>query len=478
MLSRLPVYPVAFAVAFVLNRYLATGGYLNVVVRPLLALVAVAILVQLVLWLITRNRHVGGVLATAVLATILDPVVAVVTFATGCVVLILGATPRSRAGPLDWGRLTQVFNAIAVATVVVSAVLIGLRGTVTLAPAAAAAGVAAPGTPDIYLILLDAYPRTDSLASYFGFDNRPFIGELERLGFEEAKDSHSNYNATSLTLASMFNARQVPALLGDRADATVVTSARLQRLANAGTALTWLRQAGYRLVSMPSGVTSADLVAVDHVIDPGQVNSFEVSVMEAGLLPRLSSSLEADWIYDQQRDRIQATFEALAAMAASADARPRFVFAHVMSPHVPILFDAAGMSVRPPACFPVRCGPWDGSAETPAVVDQIRFLNTLILDTVSKIVSKSPRPPVVVIMSDHGSRYFDRDEMLRNLFIASTPGHPGVFPDDATPINLIPRLLNAYTDAGIPLATRESYVVDLSSVPAKGYLPLVPSPQT
>ena len=201
MLSRLPVYPVAFAVAFVLNRYLATGGYLNVVVRPLLALVAVAILVQLVLWLITRNRHVGGVLATAVLATILDPVVAVVTFATGCVVLILGATPRSRTGPLDWRRLTQVFNAIAVATVVVSAVLIGLRGTVTLAPAAAAAGVAAPGTPDIYLILLDAYPRTDSLASYFGFDNRPFIGELERLGFEEAKDSHSNYNATSLTLA-------------------------------------------------------------------------------------------------------------------------------------------------------------------------------------------------------------------------------------------------------------------------------------
>ena len=46
----------AFAVAFVLNRYLSNDGYLYIVVRPLLALVAVAILVQLVLSLVTRNR--------------------------------------------------------------------------------------------------------------------------------------------------------------------------------------------------------------------------------------------------------------------------------------------------------------------------------------------------------------------------------------------------------------------------------------
>ena len=108
----------------------------------------------------------------------------------------------------------------------------------------------------------------------------------------------------------------------------------------------------------------------------------------------------------------------------------------------------------------------------------IRYLNTLVVDAVSKIVSKSPRPPVVVVMSDHGSRYFDRSEMLRNLFIAATPGHPDLFAGDVTPINLIPRLLNAYTGTGLPLATEESYEVDLSAVPAKGYLPLVPFPQT
>ena len=369
MLSRLPVYPAAFAVAFVLNRYLANAGYLYIVVRPLLVLVAVAIVVQLVLSLVTRNRHVGAFVATAVLATILDPVVGLVVVAMGGAVLVYG-TRRRRKGPPRWRRMTRVFNTILIATVVVNSVLVGLRGTVTLAPSVAAAQGAAPDLPDIYLILLDAYPRTDTLASNFGYDNQPFIADLEGLGFEESKASHSNYNATALTLASLFNARQVPDLLGDRQAAGLITSTVLQRLTNTGIGLTWLRQAGYRLVSITSAITSTALVAVDEMIDSGQVNSFEVSVMEAGVVPRLPLGAEAEWIFQQQRERIHATLDALGAMPGSADTRARFVFAHVLSPHVPILFDAAGMPVRPPACFPVTCGPWDGTAPKAALVDQ------------------------------------------------------------------------------------------------------------
>ena len=68
--------------------------------------------------------------------------------------------------------------------------------------------------------------------------------------------------------------------------------------------------------------------------------------------------------------------------------------------------------------------------------------------------------------------------MLRNLFIASTPGRSGLFPDDVTPINLIPRLLNGYLGTDHPLATEESYLVDLDALRTKGYLPLVAWPQT
>ena len=478
----LPLYPSAFAVAFILDRYLATGGYLYVVLRPLLVLLAVATLIQLVLSLATRGRHLGAFVTTLGLATILDPILAMVIVVLGGAVLLGNAVKRHRAGPLDWHRLTPVFNAIALVTVVSTAVAIGLRAGPPFPPSPAARMAAAEGAPDIYVILLDEYPRRDTLAEVFGYDNGPFIDALERLGFEEAERSHSNYNATSPTFTSLFNARHVDEVLGD-GDRGIVSSAFLQPYTDRGAALTWLRKAGYGIVSMPSGISWVDLAAVDAIIDPGHVNSFELSVMKAGFLPRVFSRSQAEWIYEQQRDRIHATFQALAAIPRSAVERPQFVFAHVMSPHAPIVFDAEGGPVGPPDCLPATCGPWDGRrepADNAATIEQMQYLNSLVLDAVSEMVTMSPEPPVIVLVSDHGSRYSvdDPDEMLRNFFIAFTPGRPGLFPDDVTPINLIPRLLNAYVGADHPFATEESYMVDLDAVPTKGYLPFVEWPQT
>jgi hypothetical protein len=112
------------------------------------------------------------------------------------------------------------------------------------------------------------------------------------------------------------------------------------------------------------------------------------------------------------------------------------------------------------------------------VAGQISHLNDRVLETVQRMIAVSPRRAVIVIFSDHGSRHdlADRDEMLRNLFVSYTPDHPGLFPDDATPVNLIPRILNAYVDAGLALSSEESYEIDLAAIGTTGYFPLVPWP--
>ena len=56
--------------------------------------------------------------------------------------------------------------------------------------------------------------------------------------------------------------------------------------------------------------------------------------------------------------------------------------------------------------------------------------------------------------------------------MASTPGHADLFPDDATPINILPRLLNAYFDADLPLAREDSYWVDWRTLRTRGILAL------
>ncbi len=55
---------------------------------------------------------------------------------------------------------------------------------------------------------------------------------------------------------------------------------------------------------------------------------------------------------------------------------------------------------------------------------------------------------VVLVLSDHGSRYDadDPQEHFRNLFAARTPGIEGVFPPGTHLVNVFRHLSNAYFD--------------------------------
>jgi hypothetical protein len=113
-----------------------------------------------------------------------------------------------------------------------------------------------------------------------------------------------------------------------------------------------------------------------------------------------------------------------------------------------------------------------------AVVGQVTYLNVLVSETIEQMIEAATRPAAIIVFSDHGYRadLNDRDEMLRNLLLARTPGRSRVFPEDASPVNIVPRLLNAYVDAGLPLQRKDAFVTDLAGIQAKGYFPLVPWP--
>ena len=79
---------------------------------------------------------------------------------------------------------------------------------------------------------------------------------------------------------------------------------------------------------------------------------------------------------------------------------------------------------------------------------------------VDAIRDASPSPPVIVIFSDHGTGTgfdhlhpleSDLVERTSNILAASTPGHPGLFAEPATPVNILPMLLRAYFDQTVPL---------------------------
>ena len=79
---------------------------------------------------------------------------------------------------------------------------------------------------------------------------------------------------------------------------------------------------------------------------------------------------------------------------------------------------------------------------------------------VDAIQRSSPTPPVIVLFSDHGTgtgfdhvRPLESDlvERTSNILAASTPGHPGLFGEPATPVNILPLLLRTYFGSTVPL---------------------------
>jgi hypothetical protein len=480
------IYPLLVTLAFVLNAYTNADVSLEALWRPLFVSIAVTVAVQVLLSVALRSRDRGafGTLVLQLLAIGLPLLIAmlvsllVVTWYVG---RRQGIGVRAILGP----RLTQVFNVIALLLCLQIAITAALDGSLTLGAGSFSTprGVASADAADIYLILLDGYPRADTLRTRFGYDNAPFLSTLQSMGFDTATRSHSNYDSTVLTLASMFNGEQIPTLIPDPPAGRSAGFRILTKAINQAADLRRLRDAGYEIVSVPAGYDEATLLTADRVVDNGELTTFEWGLLRTPALATALKDIERQWLPDQQRARILAGFATLGTLASERNRGPKVVFDHILAPHMPVVFSKTGEPVAPLPCFPMECdfsdfGDRYGDAVLDPVRGQVEWVNSAVTNAVRTIQASSARPPVIVIFSDHGTRLWptDRDEMFRSLLVTSTPGQTGLFAADTTPVNILNRLINAYTDQRVPLASEESYWTDIRQSGVIGTFDLVQWP--
>ena len=455
------------AAAFVLSAFVASGVAVEALVRPLVIGVLVAFALQLALSAALLSSARGSFVGLVVLFLLIGlPALGLILAAWLTIAALVSIKRGSGLGCMPWLRTTQILNAVAGLTLLLVVANAAFAGALRLSSTSwdVPRGEAAPGLPDIYVVMLDGYPRLDTLATDFGFDNLPFLAAMESRGFTVATRAHTNYNATVLTLASMLHGKQIPLLVSDPPDAVPAQLRAVSMLINQGTRLRDLRRLGYEIVSIPSEYDEATIRSADRTFDGGQLSIFEMNLLTTGGTPRLLAGFEREWLPDEHRARVLGTFEALGNLAAERGRGPKFVFAHVLAPHMPVVFTKDGDPADPLPCFPIDCSLFDyGDAYRDALTEpigqQITWLNSITHETVRTIQARSERPPVIVIFSDHGMRHLetDRDEMFRSLFLAVTPGRAEVFPDDTTPVNLMTRLLNAYANSTLALSSEESY---------------------
>lgn len=322
--------------------------------------------------------------------------------------------------------------------------------------------------PDIFVILVDGYPRQDTLLQEFDFDNQPFVDELEMRGFKVAANSRANYNYTRLTLATMLNMRHAL----DMPELTAVTMPderrRFTQAIEFPSAFRLLREDGYAIHVIATPFSALSPRVAQSTEHPYLLNYFEVRRLDLAARRGPLGRFMAPILESTHRAGVTQAFADLRELARPGD-RPRLIWAHLMIPHPPFLFGANGEPRSLSSCFP-SCGFWDGTREqlarsdfAAAASDQVEFTNRELVHAIDLIIGEATQPPVIILLSDHGSRHsFDNtDEMFRTLFAAYTPGHPRLFEDDVSPIVVFPRLLNAYLDHDVPEPAGAQYLIPL-----------------
>ena len=480
------LHPMVLAFAYVLNTALANevvpAGY----VRPLTIATILAGLLTVAAWAAFRNRWDGALFTSGVILVAVSPIslawvwtslrtlfgallgtaltAGLLALALALVgVRLLRARRQKQALPRPAPEMLNVFSFALLVAVLGSNV-----GSIVLpasAPVPPPAGWHANGQdhPDIVVLLLDGYPRTDVLERRFGADDTAFLDALRQRGFEVATTNHSNYTLTELTFASMFQMRYIDEIRS--LEAFIGTgrqeNAALRDAAESGQAFSILRAAGYEVSWFPGGWEHVALRrAADHYLDSGELSDLERSVIHRTWFLYLLDAVWPSVFTTSQRDRIVDGFDTLDRFATEEADRSRFLFLHVPAPHLPPVVNADGTSTA------LRATRYEGisrqgygmtdseyrdawQAELDYVAERTLRGIDLLLD------AERGREAVIIVMSDHGYGFElqqgDVQARIGNLFAARTPGAPDLFDDPPTPVNLFRILFNSYLGTQFPL---------------------------
>jgi len=472
-----PIHPLLLAAYAVLFLYASNLGEADVgqVVPVLLVVVAVVGVLLVGGGLVLRDAGRAAVLLSASVALFFgyrhvqiltaDLPVAGRPIQLVWVALGLGALVLAWKGGRALRTATRALNAVGLGLVAVALMTIvphelGQLGRAepSQVPVAPAPPPAAGGMRDIWFLVFDRYGSAESLRLNYGIEERlsPWLAEQ---GFHVTSDAYANYSRTRLSLASVLNLDYLDALPRG------TSVAELLRNHAAGRFLVGL---GYRYIHIGSryGPTQTSVLAtVNRTLN--DTSEFASALFHSTLGPvivRLTGGLDTR----RQLQLDWARFELDALTRTLAEPGPKFVFAHLLLPHPPYVFDEHGQVVPDEA---------DARRSTAQAYEaQMRYLDTRIQALLDPLLAlPEGERPIVVVTADEGpypARYegnpliqgpdpdFDwtsvTDDELRIKFgIIHAMLLPGVDASDVprtmTAVNTFRFLFQRYYGADLPL---------------------------
>ncbi len=326
--------------------------------------------------------------------------------------------------------------------------------------------------PDIYYIIPDSYSAPSVFSKYFGYDNSQFAEFLKGKGFSVIGNATSNYPKTYLSVASALNMEYLDYLsvYKNSSDETLITPV----IQNNAVVL-FLKSIGYTYYHIGSwwGPTQYNWLAKRNynldLTNPAGLDAFSSIILRSSLiypfLPKKFLDSVMTESVDDKRKRILYEFNTLDEISSLPG--PKFIFAHIIAPHGPNVFDAE--------CKYIGENDWIGVTDEAGYTDQVQCINRMLKDAITAILTKSKQPPVILLQSDEGAPFLANlltppdnwkeasDDLLKEKFPVLSAYYiqgrnlSGI-PDDMTPVNSFRFIFNTVFATNIPLLGNRSYV--------------------
>ena len=387
--------------------------------------------------------------------------------------------------PKSLKSITLVLNTLSIILVMIPALTMILQmirnrqnttqAQASLPPLEDSIGTLPNNAPDIYYLIFDMHTNDQVMRALMDYDNSEFTNALADRGFYIAPCSRSNYANTQFSITSSLNMNYIQALSDSYELAALlplVQSSLVQRT---------LEDAGYQTYAFETGYPFTELRQVDRYYAPVEgavdlitypgLTPFESLVMQVSAGKILYESREQlsqkmqfilDAPYVQYRDRILYTLDTIPDLATEPG--PKFVFAHILAPHDPFVFDEDGSTTFRRTPFQMDKDPEFGKGYgwepyKAGYIEEIKYLHKRILEIVDTLQANSVTPPVIIIQGDHGLPRLGLVNAQYEIYNAYYPGtaDTSFLYETVTPVNTFRLLFNALFGTSYELLPEESY---------------------
>jgi hypothetical protein len=252
-------------------------------------------------------------------------------------------------------------------------------------------------------------------------------------------------------------------------------------------------------VNLPSGwnytewlnadyVLTPDMGAIDQLLQGGFFTPFEGLILESTIIKALMDfeilrEASVGRFFEQRmqasvtihRQTVLAQFDNLS--FSTRIPGPKFIFAHILSPHAPFVFGPDGEArVSEGSLNLFEDANLSIEEREMLYLDQLTYVNSRLKEAINAILTQNTRPTIIILQADHGHGYFSGDrENLSSEAILARAGIlnayyvPQTCQDDLypsiTPVNSSRIIFNCLFNGNFQLMEDTTWYGD------QGYLP-------